>query len=364
MFKKGVIIISAEEKNEIGTMCRSVLSQISMPDILKITFFYQAANDKEYLENTTILTAITKEHFQHDTPLVSYVAQKSASGTLVAEVTYLHPEQVVCIESHNQYKLLKNNDCTEIITAGIIPANISKSTFEQANEIFSIISSILQSNGFLPSDIYRQWNYIQGITMLNDGRQNYQEFNEARSRFYNNCNWENGYPAATGIGCDAGGLMVEICAARCNNQLNKPIDNPLQIAAHNYSQDVLEGKAYATLQEKSTPKFERARILGDTIYISGTAAIKGEASNNSCDIIEQTAETMEVMNRLISKENIPTDNNGAEYKLLRIYVKREEDISAITKYMQEHYPATPKHYTIADICRPELIVEIEGVANI
>ena len=50
MFKKEVIIISAEEKNEIGTMCRSVLSQISMPDILKITFFYQAANDKEYLE--------------------------------------------------------------------------------------------------------------------------------------------------------------------------------------------------------------------------------------------------------------------------------------------------------------------------
>lgn len=364
MFKKEVIIISAEEKNEIGTMCRSILSQICIPDILKISFFYRASNNDEYFRNKDVLETITNEYFPLQTPLVSYIAQRSASNTLTAEVVYLASDENISIEHHRLYKILKNDNCIEIVTAGIIPADLSKNTFEQACEIFSIVADILQSNGFLPSDIYRQWNYIQGITMLNDGSQNYQEFNDARSIFYSNCEWNNGYPAATGIGCDAGGVMVEFCAIKENGILNKPIDNPLQIAAHNYSQKVLEGKAADILPEKSTPKFERARILDNTIYISGTAAIKGEHSNTCNDIIEQTAETMEVMNYLISKENIPTDNYGAEYDLLRIYIKREEDITAVCKYMQCHYPATPKHYTVADICRPELLVEIEGVAHI
>ena len=364
MFNKGVIIISAQENDCIGTMCQSILSQIDVCDILKITFFYQAANDEEYLWNKNILETITKEHFPLQTPLVSYVAQKSANNTLTAEVTYLVYNEGISIEHHDLYKLLKNDNCTEIVTAGIIPLDLSKSTFEQSCEIFSVIADILQSNGFVPSNIYRQWNYIQGITMLNNGSQNYQEFNDARSIFYRNCEWNNGYPAATGIGCDAGGVMVEFCAVKDNMTLNMPIDNPLQIAAHNYSQMVLEGKAADALQEKSTPKFERARILGNTIYISGTAAIKGEHSNTCNDIIEQTTETMEVMNHLISKENIPTDNKGAEYDILRIYIKREEDIPAVIEYMQYHYPIVQKHYTVADICRPELLVEIEGIAHI
>ena len=364
MFNKEVIIISAQENDCIGTMCQSVLSKIDVSDILKITFFYQATNDEEYLRNKNILETITKEHFPQETPLVSYVAQKSANNTLIAEVAYLVPGEDICIEHHELYKLLKNGNCTEIVTAGIIPADLSRNTFEQACEVFSTIADILQSNGFNPCDIYRQWNYIQDITQLNEDSQNYQEFNDARSIFYSGCEWNNGYPAATGIGCDAGGVMVEFYAIKDNVTLNKPIDNPLQIAAHNYSQKVLEGKAAEALQEKSTPKFERARILGNTIYISGTAAIKGEHSNTCNDIIEQTAETMEVMNHLISKENIPTDNNGAEYDILRIYIKREEDIPAVIEYMQCHYPTVQKHYTIADICRPELLVEIEGIAHI
>ena len=364
MFKKEVIIISAEERSDIGTMCRSILCKVNLPDVLKITFFSHAENDGEYLEHVNTLRAAVKERYPQETPLVSYVAQKSAGDTLIAEVASLVHAEDIRIEHHEQYTLLSNSSCTEIVTAGIIPSDLSKNTFEQSEEIFSVIADILQSNGFAPSDIYRQWNYIQGITMLNDGSQNYQEFNDARSIFYSGCDWSNGYPAATGIGTDAGGVMVELFAIKEKGLINKPIDNPLQIAAHNYSQEVLEGKAAEALLEKSTPKFERARILGDTIYISGTAAIKGEHSNTCNDATEQTDETMEVMNRLVSKDNIPTANGGAEYDILRVYVKRESDIPAIMEYMQQHYPATLKHYTVADVCRPELLVEIEGVAHI
>jgi hypothetical protein len=32
--------------------------------------------------------------------------------------------------------------------------------------------------------------------------------------------------------------------------------------------------------------------------------------------------------------------------------------------MNTHYPAVPKHYLVSDICRPELLIEIEGIAHI
>ena len=363
MFGKTQRIIEARKKGTLKEMCCDILSQANVAGLLKITFFHHAADDKEYLNILDTLHTIVEEFFPGHTPLMSYIAQQPANGRLTAEATYLNGKNAE-IERHSNYVLLSNEKCKEIITNGIVPSDVSKSAFEQSNEIFGIIGDILQRNGFLPSDIYRQWNYIQYITDGKEGSQNYQEFNDARSIFYGTCEWKNGYPAATGIGTSAGGIMVELCAIKECGVANKPIDNPLQIAAHSYSQKVLDGKVMDELQERTTPKFERARLLGDTVFISGTAAIKGEVSNFSDNTVEQAAETMEIMNQLVSKENIPVTNNGSEYEMLRIYVKRKEEIPAVQQFMQQHYPAPAKHYLVADVCRPELLIEIEGVAKI
>lgn len=362
MFNKAQRIVSAKAEGTIKDMCLSVLSQITDSNILKISFFCKAQSNEEYLQNITTLKNVVQNYYTTDAPLISYIAQESYTQRLIAEVTLL-TDKTATVERHRNFTLLKNGEYKELITGGIIPDDMSLSTYEQASSIFKGIEKMLHSNGFEPSDIYRQWNYIQGITILNDGSQNYQEFNDARSIFYNKSQWNNGYPAATGIGADAGGVVVEINAIK-SYEKSLPIDNPLQIAAHNYSQNVLDGKAIDILKEKSTPKFERARLLGNTIFISGTAAIKGEQSIGSHSAVEQTAETMEIMDRLVSKENIPTQNNGSHYDLLRIYVKRKEDIESVKDFMDTHYPAAAKHYLIADVCRPELLVEIEGIAHI
>ena len=362
MFDKAQTIISSKTAGTIEDMCLSVLSQITDNNILKISFFGKAQSNDEYLQNIATLKSIVQSYYADGAPLISYIAQESHAEKLIAEVTFLTGSSAT-IERHRNFTLLKDGDCAELITGGIIPDDMSASTYEQASSIFKGIEKMLHANGFEPSDIYRQWNYIQGITMLNDGSQNYQEFNDARSIFYNKSQWSNGYPAATGIGADAGGVVVEINAIKSHDK-SLPIDNPLQIAAHNYSQNDLDGKVIEALKEKSTPKFERARLLGNTIFISGTAAIKGEQSIGSQNAVEQTAETMGIMDRLVSKENIPTPNNGSHYDLLRVYVKRKKDIDAVKEYMDTHYPAALKHYLVADVCRPELLVEIEGIAHI
>lgn len=362
MFDKAHIIIPSKISGTIKEMCLSVLSQIEKENILKISFFCKAESNEEYLQNIDTLRSTVQNYYKECAPLISYIAQESSTQKLIAEVTFLTDNSAI-VERHRNFTLLKSEDCYELITGGIIPDDMSVNTYEQASSIFHGIEKMLLTNGFKPSDIYRQWNYIQGITMLNDGSQNYQEFNDARTIFYNKYQWSNGYPAATGIGADAGGVVVEVNAIR-SCEKNLPIDNPLQIAAHNYSQKVLDGKVIDVLKEKSTPKFERARLLGNTIYISGTAAIKGEQSINKLNAVDQTAKTMEIMDCLVSKENIPTTNNGSRYDLLRVYVKNKEEIEAVKHFMDINYPAVAKHYLIADVCRPELLVEIEGIALI
>ncbi len=363
MFEKAQSIITATAIGTMEDMCRSLLSLIDAGNVIKIAFFFRPSNNSEYLHNYALLRKAVKEHFPIDTPLVSYIAQETIAGVLTAEVTTLE-NCCATVERKGNYILIRQDGCTELVTEGIVPGDISRSTFEQAGDIFATVGAILQENGFAPSDIYRQWNYIQGITVVNDGSQNYQEFNDARSIFYSGHDWSNGYPAATGIGTSAGGVMVEVNAIKGCNAVNMPIDNPLQIAAHNYSQSVLDGRVIEQLKEKTTPKFERARVLGNTILISGTAAIRGELSNGSNDTVKQTAETMDIMDRLVSRENIPADNNGSRYNILRVYVKQSSCLDAVKSFMGQRYPTVPKHYLVADICRPELLVEIEGTASI
>ena len=344
-------------------MLRNALSQVAGEGLMKLVVFCHACDSDEYKHNLATTNAVAKELFGEQAPLTSYIAQRTSHGGVTIEATYI-ADSGATVEHHRNYRLIKSNGCTEIVTGGIIAHNTDGSTFAQSTDIFEGIAKLLSSNGFKASDIYRQWNYIPGITVLSDGSQNYQEFNDARSIFYSTADWSNGYPAATGIGTSAGSVTVELCAIKGEGVTSLPIDNPLQIAAHNYSQKVLDGKVIEQLSERTTPKFERARLLGNTVHISGTAAIKGECSNPSTVTVEQAAETMEIMDRLVSKENIPARNNGSQYDLLRVYVKREGDIPAVSEYMEQHYPGVQKHYVVADVCRPELLIEIEGVAHI
>lgn len=344
-------------------MCHELLQQIvEKKNILKITIFNAPADSEEYISNQRLFKKCVRKTFGADAPLTAYVAQPCLTAKMAAEVTYLPEDSNIWHERHEGYALLHGDGFCELVTEGITPSSPTASIKEQSADIFAQLDKILTKNSFSISDIYRQWNYIEQITLMSDGRQNYQEFNDARSRFYNNAEWANGYPAATGIGSSCGGVMIEVCAVKGTKSINHAIDNPLQISAHSYSQRVLTGKSDE--QQRTTPKFERARIVGNTVYISGTAAIKGEESLSLDNAAEQTAETMQIIKQLVAPENIPVAVKESKYTLLRVYIKNGEDAPQVIKFMEENYPDTPKHYLQADVCRPELLVEIEGTASV
>ena len=113
-----------------------------------------------------------------------------------------------------------------------------------------------------------------------------------------------------------------------------------------------------------------ALLLGGylTTWISGTASIVGSESRHSGDIEKQTQQTINNIERLISRDNFAAHGvagAGAELEdvaKVRVYLKRPEDLAKCHAICTRRFGTTPAIYAVADVCRPELLVEIEGIA--
>ena len=304
-----------------------------------------------------------KEFIGRDIPVTLVPQPFLPAEGLCAEIYTL--DSTEGIEFNEGYGLIKTDDYSLIFIEGIASTDFSEGVFRQSSEVFEKIDAILSRHGFCPDDIVRQWNYIGNITQHREGRQNYQEFNDARSAYYKKCIWANGYPAATGIGASCEGVIVGCIAYKSAGGIH-PINNPLQTAAHEYSKKVLVDNNADAI--KSTPKFERAKLIEiedqACCFVSGTAAIRGEQSMDANSARSQTIQTIENIEYLTSTENL--ERFGCKpYELhcanLRVYVKHTEDYEEVKSVVSERYPDVPTIYTIADVCRKELLVEIEGI---
>ena len=354
-------------------MCDRLLGRIpETGTVVRLVFFGDPADNAEYAAQLEMIGAAVAERFSGRRPAVTYVAQRPLEGGLVMEVTTVGSDADVKYGDGNRL-VISDDEGRELLTGGIRAADPAENVAAQAGRVFGELGRIMEAEGFPVDAIVRQWNYIEGITCSDSNGQRYQEFNEARSRFYSRAAWREGYPAATGIGTGAGGIMVEVNALMPGDGiLNVPLDNALQVAAHSYSQRVL-ACAPSGRESGSTPKFERARLIGRpgsaTVYISGTAAIRGESSCAESDATEQTRVTMGNIEHLCSPGNInargPAITGTAwEFALLRVYIKNPEDMDKVKSYLDSHYAHIPACYLLADVCRPELLVEIEGIARL
>jgi enamine deaminase RidA (YjgF/YER057c/UK114 family) len=167
---------------------------------------------------------------------------------------------------------------------------------------------------------------------------------------------------------DCGSVTIDFIAAKRNeNTLIAGLSNPNQINAFSYGQDVLVGSAIKANENKKAPLFERAKYIGKKetgfVFISGTASIAGEKTIGLDDIKEQTQVTIKNISDLTSGDNIKSigvEMSKKAYTYLRVYVKREDDFDAVRKICKEKYGDIPILFIKADICRDNLLVEIEG----
>lgn len=351
---------------------------------LRLVFFGNPDDNGQYTEHRDWLLCLIRERcerFGWRMPLVSYVAQRSLDSGLVMESQCVSRENSALVREHLsvegvRYFTVETVEGKRLFTEGILPSSIDAPILAQSEEVLAKLGAVLAAEGMDINTIVRQWNYIERITHVPEeegANQHYQDFNDARSHFYAKTEWKGGYPAATGIGTSHGGIMVEVDAVvlKCRKCAAVALDNALQVAAHDYSQNVLIGVADKIFRHKTTPKFERAKAVvspdsGLQVYISGTAAIRGEASLTNVGIEQQTVTTLENIEYLISRKNLSKHGIKAEktpeIQIFRVYLKAESLLDPARKIVCERYPQVAALYVLTDVCRDELLIEIEGVA--
>jgi hypothetical protein len=345
--------------------CFEQLQKInSGKQIFKLNFFAEVSSKENYEKLQYQLQRLVAEKFQ--IPVIcALIAQPPLTCRILVEAFYFDPvlwKQEFIHSEHGSAMLFKKESASVLI--GNAQSDFTSGCRENSETAFNSFENLLTRAGLNFRSVIRQWNYIENITGFDGDKQRYQEFNNVRAGFYGEHFNLNGFPAATGIGMNRGGVIIEFVAVEAAEAISLPLNNPEQVAAHGYSENVLVGNE---LKRKSTPKFERARYLElfdkKQIFISGTASIRGEKTVGISDPVKQTEITIQNMQRLYSPDILSalTENSlRPVYGHARVYVKNRKDFAAIKKTFKSYYGNLPVVYIIADICREDLLVEIEG----
>jgi len=352
--------------------------------VLKLTVFIHSRSGADFLAGRARVAAALKKLFQGNPPPSSVVAQSPEEGLDVAlYAEALPPESGEAVLAYRlleglRYGAVQYPDYKEIFGAGLTADLRFRGTPARSAESFRLMARILETEQMSVGNVVRQWNYIEGLlrrgTSASGSRQTYQDFNDARRRFYGGGRFSAGYPAATGIGQARGGVLVEFQAVSPGGAFQTvPLSNPLQVDAHRYSQNVLVGGKGRAGRLKAPPLFERGKFVGragsGVVFVSGTAAVRGETTSPHGDVESQTRITIANILSLISPGNlnrhgVETDRTPGPLAYLRGYVKRRRDAPAVRKICSELLGAVPSNFVRADICRDDLLVELEGVVPV
>lgn len=205
--------------------------------------------------------------------------------------------------------------------------------------------------------IYRTWHFVPGINeQLGGDLENYRAFCLGRANaFQTHVARESLHlkiPAASAVGTRGEYLTLIYLGGR---QRGTYLENPRQTPAYEYPLEY----------GPKPPSFARATAVDyagrPTLFISGTSSIL--ASESIGDSIEsQLATTLENLHIVASQSPIPVGGP----RRVRVYLRHAGDYDYVKAQLEAHYldEGDEAFYIVADICRKELLVEIEATIGI
>ncbi len=207
--------------------------------------------------------------------------------------------------------------------------------------------------------LIRTWNFFNAITDdVYSGFNNYQLFCSGRSRAYNQHTLvSQPYPAATVIGTSNDELCIYFIAAKT---AGIGIENTKQVSAFQYPSSYSE----------DPPLFSRALLHRNSqqqlLFISGTASITGHNTQFEGDVSRQTEVCLDNIQQLISTAY--TEHQFANISLtdlsqVKVFIKHSQHLDSVQTVIQHSIGiSAPVIYLQGDMCRSDLLVEIEAIA--
>lgn len=356
---------------EALSMIRAILRNQEQPMVMTMqTVFVAEAADVPAIKR------LFEAYFDEEMPLTLFVVQPPCDGAKMAVEAWAISTDTVEVGFHGPHLLTVEHDDLRWIYASAGAIHLTdRSAYEQSTEAFSKLGNTFKAVGVPFRDVSRLWLYQGGITEEEGEIERYRELNRGRTEFFDQVDFSsnpllhrNGdgeiYPASTGIGTAEHGLVIAGLAIQTDREdvgiLS--LENPQQMSAFDYP------KEYS----KKSPKFSRATAIRMgrylTTWVSGTASIINAETIYPDSAEKQTEQTLDNIENLIAAENFERQGwRGAGARLqdlakIRVYVKHPEDFEICRAVCERRLGQVPAVFAHADVCRPDLLVEIEGVA--
>ena len=235
------------------------------------------------------------------------------------------------------------DDYARYCLLGNIHGDPKTSREEQTRVMYELMEIALKPAGMDFSHIVRTWLYLDNILDW------YTSFNKVRNQFFTERGCFGRFvPASTGVGGinPAGAAIIAEAIAILPKDPRvkiQPVLSPLQNSALDY------GSSFSRAVEVSTPDHRR-------IYVSGSASI--DPAGNTVhldDVAGQTDLSMRVVAAILESRGM----NWSNVNRALAYVKYAKDAPVFTRYCAENKIDIPVVVSEQDVCRDDLLFEIE-----
>ena len=261
--------------------------------------------------------------------------------------------------TQKKYKNVQYAKSKNMLFGHIQFPSISESNFQElCEQAYKEIFECLRNTDC--SQLLRTWNFFPEITKKCTGGQQqtnrYDLFCQSRLRAVQSSKIEHKiYPAATVIGNHKKCFQIYFFAS---DNPGIAVENPRQTSAYNYPVSVAHAQ----------PLFSRGilKVWGNRthFYVSGTASIVGYKTLHINDVGAQLNEAINNVETLVAhaNEQHKTKLNAQDDLLyMKIYVRRREDVAQINQILASRLSSTtPRILLLGDMCRDDLLVEIEA----
>lgn len=329
-------------EEQYARLCRAEDALMQRPELAKA----KAVMKRYFLSDSTNQCPL-----MHSSPqcTTSYIQQPPLDGSRVALWIYLQEgadeveyDADACgstIVSHNGYR--------HIWTMGLVDTR--GGSYDQTHTLLERYEQLLSAQGATVADnCLRTWFFVRDVDTQ------YHGLVVARREYFDRIGLtrDTHYISSTGIG-------------------GNPADTKALIQLGSYAltgflpgqQRYLYAPTHLNRTSDYGVTFERGTLMlyGDRrhAYISGTASIdnRGEVVHVG-DIRRQTLRMWENVEKLLSE----ADMTMADCAHIIVYLRDTADYAIVSRMFAERFPSIPTVITLAPVCRPTWLIEMECMA--
>lgn len=297
-----------------------------------------------FLSDATNQQPLVKERLTQGSS-VSYIQQPPLDGSKVAAWLYMVHDMDV--ENHDGLVIAAHNGYQHLWKMGM-HEHKGDSAWQTESLLIDYEETLQRYGATLEANCIRTWFYVRDVDtqyagMVRARRENFEEQGLTKNTHF---------IASTGIG-------------------GSPADTRALVQLGTYAligfrpeqQRYLYAKTNLNPTYEYGVTFERGTRMdyGDRrhVYISGTASInnRGEVLYEG-DIVRQTHRMWENVEALLSEAETTFDDVAQ----IIVYIRDVADFATVSRLFAERFPQTPYVITLAPVCRPTWLIEMECLA--